>query len=129
MIIPNIINFKYSLWMVWFHLDLSDDLSCGVQVLVVADGSPGHQHGNDEDDDIDGDNDHDWAHEGPDEALLGGEPAVLWSTITPEIHGLIADHTDDDNEEGEEVANDVVGDDAKLICPPDISHQLINVKT
>ena len=71
-----------------------------------------HYHGDDEDDNIGGDDDRHWAHEGPDEALFWRQPTMAGGAVTPEAQHLIADDADDDNEEGEEVADNVVGDDS-----------------
>ena len=110
------------------HLDLCENLCCCVHVLVVADGPPRHDHGDNEDHDVGADNDRHWTHEGPDEALFRGEPTVGGGAVTPEVQRLIADDADDDHHEGQEVAGDVVGDDAKPVCSPHISQQLVNVK-
>ena len=48
--------------------------------------------------------------------------------VTPEVQRLVADDADDDHHEGEEVAGDVVGDDAKPVSSPHISQQFVNVK-
>ena len=111
---------KY-VWILIVHLYLGDNLRCRVHVLVVADGPPGHEHGDDENDNVGANNERHWTHEGPDEALLRRQPAVMESAITPEVQGLVEDDAHDDNQEGDEVANDVVGEDAKSVGSPNIS--------
>ena len=72
-------------------LQLGHHLLAPLQVVVPADGHPGHAHGEQEDDDVDGDDDGHGPHEGPDEAVCVGEPAVLTGAVALQVHHLVTE--------------------------------------